>query len=301
MLSPPSRSRQWLSQSLRVFDPFDDTATRLTLGAPRAQLRAITHSNDATWLAWLVAATLTLVAQTPAHQRTRGSEISIRIETLRHQSPIELTGRGELDTETRASLIGAALQLGASADIANQRAALRFFQTDVLTGSCPILRITANRTELEGLGAAIHRNPLAFVIQLSVRGTGPLVNCAPPRPRGRSARGHELARIIAFLACLADEAIRTGDPRLPAALREVSRANDCSNPARLEIVYILVEHAMQRHFRLSLEEVQDDHVTFAQTYLYPHRYPRRYPHRAELGNLARKALAVPGVFERLFT
>ena len=100
----------------------------------------------------------------------------------------------------------------------------------------------------------------------------------------------DAARLIGFLACVVDEALRAGGHHAHG-LRTAAHQAGYTNPGHLELVYFAVDHALPRYLGHDLSVLNTEYRSFGKHYLYPNRSGWR--------DNVRSLLAIPGTFERL--
>lgn len=293
MPRPTGRKQQWLSANVRLVLPSDAQLLRLTLTIPRQYLREHAEPKDFHIAGWAVMAGLLIASDPRARPRRRGLEVSVRLDRLASQIPADLLNPVSLDPSSLRTMMDKALLLGMSNDPESQRRGLRFLAAHFLANGFPPFRIVVNHADLARLHAGLQSHPLQFFVQLELMGVGLLARRAAAQPRGRQRRSARQATVVGFLACLAYELVQQGGPLVQAAQAQARVAGYGTRKAisKLELIEFLVERAVSKHFGWSLGQSPPDYREFSRTYLYPYR--------SRLADLPKKALAVPGLCERL--
>ena len=291
MPRPTGRKQQWLSANLRLVLPSDAQPLKLTLAIPRRYLREHAELKDIR-AGWVVMAGLLIASDPRARPRRRGLEVSVRLDRLASQIPAELLNPVSLDPSSLRTVMDKALRLGMSNDPESQRRGLRFLAAHFFANGFPPFRIVVNHADLPRLHAGLQSQPLQFFLQLELMGVGRLVRRAAAQPRGRQRRRAWQTTAIGFLACLAYELVQQGGPLVQAVRAQAGDAGYGKRKAisTLELIQFLVERAISKR-GWSLGQSPPDYRQFSRTYLYPYR--------SRLGDLPKKALAVPGLCERL--
>jgi hypothetical protein len=289
---PTGRKQQWLSANVGLVLPSDAQPLKLTLAIPRQYLQEHAESKGI-HAGWAVMAGLLIASDPRARPRKRGLEVSVRLDRLASQIPAELLNPVSLDPSSLRTVMDKALLLGMSDDPESQRRGLQFLAAHFFANGFPPFRIVMNHADLPRLHAVLQSHPRRFFVQLELKGVGPLVRQAAAQPRGRQRRSAGQATTIGFLACLAYEFVQQGGPLVQAVRAQARVAGYGKRKAisKLELIEFLVERAVSKNFKWSLGQSPPDYREFSRTYLYPYR--------SRFVDLAKKALAVPGLCERL--
>ncbi len=275
MGSRSKRSRQWLSANWKFVLP-GGPPVRLTVEASRPEFHAFHSDAPSRATAWAITAALWIAGEPKVRLRRRGPEVVIRLDRVGAQlngvleSHGVLESRAHLDQAERLDRWEKAVRLGSSSDPEAQRRVLQFFAAEAPGAKWPPIRIIVNHQDLGRLRVGIEAHPFQFALQAFFV-VGTLHAKAATQPRGRQIRGSTRSKLIALLACVADEFIRQGGSAVEAARVAAAKAGYGSRPGQLQLTYFLVEQALSRQWGISLSERQTDYRDFAKTYLYPHR------------------------------